>query len=185
MEFFNCQSAPKKMPLSDSLTHRRPKRSTQKTCVYQIPQPKKEFSNCQSVRKNMPLSDSLTHGRPRWTFNAQQKHAFIRFPKPSEAKEPLTKKKKKHIFIRSPNPSVPRWPFQLSISTKKYAFIRFPNPSVPRWPRKKKKNMLLSDSLSHQRPRRTFFSGLGNIFIRFSKPPEVMAVRLIDPLVQI
>ena len=87
MEFFNCQSAPKKMPLSDSLTHRRPKRSTQKTCVYQIPQPKKEFSNCQSVRKNMPLSDSLTHGRPRWTFNAQQKHAFIRFPKPSEAKE--------------------------------------------------------------------------------------------------
>ena len=120
--------------------------------------------------KNMPLSDSLNHRRPKRTFHNP---------------DPLTKKKKKHIFIRSPNPSVPRWPFQLSISTKKYAFIRFPNPSVPRWPRKKKKNMLLSDSLSHQRPRRTFFSGLGNIFIRFSKPPEVMAVRLIDPLVQI
>ena len=97
------------------------------------------------------------------------------------------KKEKKHVFIRFPSTSVPRWPFQLSISTKKHAFIRFPSTSVPRWSFQLsiktsvvvKKNMTLSDSPAHRSQDGIFQLSIStekNAFIRFPNPSEAKEV---------
>ena len=109
----------KNMPLSDSLTHRRPKRT------FHNPDPltkKKKLSlsdslthrcqdglfNCQSVRENMPLSDSLTH-RAKMAISIVNRHekkkkkAFIRFTKPSAAKKDFFSQDSATYLSDSPN----------------------------------------------------------------------------------